>query len=192
MPGQLAFASLLQDGCYSRQLSFAALQLYNPHPCLTLCLKPPTDREYTTDEEGCKCVGYVPGESEAEVDMASKPLPKVEEGAKDEAKEDADIDLADKALQSLTLGPDPLPSDGDEDNGADFDVLPESDHAEEDTSLPVAPEKASSSDKKEVNVMEAASAAEGGLELSPLPKAKKAAKAPPTAALEALRPVLES
>ena len=35
--------------------------------------------------------------------------------------------------------------------------------------------------------MEAASAAEGGLELSPLPRAKKAAKAPPTAALEALR-----
>ena len=49
------------------------------------------------------------------------------------------IDLADKALQSLTLGPDPLPSDGDEDNGADFDVLPESDHAEEDASLPVCP-----------------------------------------------------
>ena len=151
-------------------------------------MEPPTDREYTTDEDGCKRVGYVAGESE--VDMASKPLPTVKEGGKDEAKEDADIDLADKALQSLTLGPDPLPSDADEDNGADFDVLPESDHAEEDASLPVAPEKASSSDKKEVNVMEAASAAEGGLELSPLPKAKKAAKAPPTAALEALRPFL--
>ena len=84
-------------------------------------MEPPTDREYTTDEDGCKRVGYVAGESE--VDMASKPLPTVKEGGKDESKEDADIDLADKALQSLTLGPDPLPSDGDEDNGADFDVL---------------------------------------------------------------------
>ena len=93
-------------------------------------------------------------------------------------------------LQSLTLGPDPLPSEEDEDNGADFDVLPESDaHVEEDASLPSVPEKASSSDKK-VNIMEAASSAEGGLELSPLPKAKKPAKALPSAALEALRPFL--
>ena len=30
-------------------------------------LEPPTDREYTTDEEGCKRVGYVPGESEVEI-----------------------------------------------------------------------------------------------------------------------------
>ena len=149
-------------------------------------LEPPTDREYTTDEEGCKRVGYVPGESEAE--SASKPLPKVDEGGQE--KEDVDVDLADKALQSLTLGPDPLPSDGDDDNGADFDVLPESDHVEEDASLPVAPEKASSSGKKEAVVMEAVSAAEGGLELAPLPKKKQPAKAPPSAALEALRPFL--
>ena len=47
-------------------------------------LEPPTDREYTTDEEGCKRVGYVPGESEAE--MASKPLPKVEEGVKEKER----------------------------------------------------------------------------------------------------------
>ena len=32
-------------------------------------MEPPTDREYTTDEDGCKRVGYVAGESE--VDMAS-------------------------------------------------------------------------------------------------------------------------
>ena len=38
--------------------------------------------------------------------------------------------------------------------------------------------------------MEAASAAEGDLELAPLPRPKKVAKAPPSAALEALRPFL--
>ena len=65
-------------------------------------LEPPTDREYTTDEEGCKHVGYVPGESE--VETASKPLPTVHEGGKEKEKEDADVDLANKALQSLTLG----------------------------------------------------------------------------------------
>ena len=151
-------------------------------------MEPPTDREYTTDEDGCKRVGYVAGESE--VDMASKPLPAVKEGEKVESKEDPDVELADKALQSLTLGPDPLPSDGDEDNGADFDVLPESDHAEEDASLPGAPEKPSSSSKKDIGAMEAASAAEGDLELAPLPRPKKVAKAPPSAALEALRPFL--
>ena len=54
-------------------------------------LEPPTDREYTTDEEGCKRVGYVPGESE--VESASKPLPSLKEDDLEKEKDDkGDVD----------------------------------------------------------------------------------------------------
>ena len=104
------------------------------------------------------------------------------------------LDLADQTLKSLSLGSNPLPEEEDENNGADFDVVPDCDaHVEEDASLPNVQEKSTSSDKgdkKVVNIMEAASSAEGGLELSPLPKAKKIAKAAAMGAMDALRPFL--
>ena len=134
-------------------------------------LEPPTDREHTTDEEGCKRIGYVPGESE--VESASKPLPSLKEDDKEKEKDDkvdVDADLADQALKSLSLDSNPLPAEEDVDNGADCDVVPDSDvHVDEDSSLPTVQEKSTSSDKgnkKSINIMEAASSAEGGLELS--------------------------
>ena len=133
-------------------------------------MEPPTVREYTTDEEGCKRIGYVPGESDAEA--ASKPLPTLKEEEKDKDKDDKDDDdaeLADQALKSLSLDANPLPVDDDVDNGADFDVVPDSDvHADEESSLPAVSEKPSSSS----------------------PKPKKVAKAAPMGAMNALRPFL--
>ena len=90
--------------------------------------------------------------------------------------------------KSLTLDANPLPSD-DPDNGADFDVVADSNvPPEEDTSLPTLPTSASKPATK--FLVEAAFSAEGGLELSPLPKPKKVAKAAPMSAMDALRPFL--
>ena len=73
------------------------------------------------------------------------------EEEKDKEKEDKDDDdseLADKALKSLSLDANPLPVDEDVDNGADFDVVPDSDvHVDEESSLPVVSDKPSSSSK---------------------------------------------
>ena len=50
------------------------------------------------------------------------------------------LSFADKALKSLSLDANPLPVDDDDDNGADLDVLPDSDMPlEEDSSLPTQP-----------------------------------------------------
>ena len=131
------------------------------------------------------------------MESASRPLPSLKEDDKEKEKDDkvdVEADLADQALKSLSLDTDPLPAEEDVDNGADFDVVLDSDvHVDEDPSLPSVQEKSTSSDKgdkKSINIMEAASSAEGGLELSPLPKAKKVAKAAPMGAMDALRPFL--
>ena len=101
-------------------------------PLSDFALEPPTDCEYTTDKEGHKRVGYVPGGSagESDGDVASKPLPMKEEAMseekeqKKEKEKDHDAESATEALKSLSLESSPLPEE-DPDNGADFDVLVE-------------------------------------------------------------------
>ena len=105
--------------------------------------------------------------------------------------------MALEVLKSLTWAASPLPEE-DPDNGADSDVVVVDLDAAADVDATLPPSSSTSrppsSSKKIPSVVEAASSAEGGEELAPLPKTKKvekvSAKAAPLGAMEGLHPFL--